>query len=70
MNDAATKIKALHTQGVVLTIEALLCHALNIKAKANAREIIRAQLAELAGRSLSEDLIEPNLLAEAKGQMS
>ncbi|CAE7719169.1 GIP [Symbiodinium sp. CCMP2592] len=70
LNETASKIKVLHTQGVVLTIEALLCHAMNIKAKANAREIVRAQLAELAGRSLSEDLIEPTLLSEAKGLMS
>eukprot|EP00439_Symbiodinium_sp_Y106_P045381 s7265_g5.t1 len=60
------RAKKEHAAGIILTIEALFCHALTSNVKAKAKDLIRNQLAEMAGRSLTEDMFQPVLLKEAK----
>ena len=58
--------KAAHTAGIILTIEALFCHALTSSQKTKSKDLIRNQLAEMAGRSITEEHFQPVLLREAK----
>jgi hypothetical protein len=63
------KVKAAINTSAILCMEGLLHYALSIKVKKTAQTIIRAQLQILAGAANDslEPLVQPALLAAAKG---
>lgn len=63
--------EACTVQAAVLKIEAMLIHAGKTKLKKTQKELINAQMTEVASSDfLSEDLFQPSLLKWAKSHLS
>eukprot|EP00439_Symbiodinium_sp_Y106_P010958 s10909_g1.t1 len=66
LGEVAISAKKELDLGTIMTIEALLHHALSTRTKATGQNIVRSQLAEMTTRGITEDKILPGLLKAAK----
>lgn len=70
IHSALSKANEISTQAMVLKVEAMLVTASKNRLRRTQRDLVAAQLAEIAGSEIDENLVQPGLLAFAKSTLA